>query len=141
MLNSSGFLIRFIDIGLILLLGFIGISDISSFTRIEMPNKKPNQNNTQQQQSPSFLRVKVQRGGSFTVRRIDPEKEVCAPAGRKALEKCLRSAQNRIEEKDGKPVVLIKPAEASAVQHTVDVMDICDRLEIPKNISKNEFQL
>jgi biopolymer transport protein ExbD len=140
MLSSSGFLIRFIDIGLILLLGFLWISDISSFTHIEMPNKTPNQKTTQQQ-SLTFLRVEVQKKGNFTVRQVDPEEEVCTPMGRKALEACLKSAQDRITSDDGQPVVLIKPAENSAVQHTVDVMDICDRLGIPKNISKSELQL
>lgn len=141
MLDNSGFLIRFIDIGLILLLGFIGISDISSFSRIEMPNRKPKQEKTQQQQSRAFIRVEVLKRGNFAVRQMDPEKELCTPDDRKALERCLRSTQNRLQKGDRQMIVLIEPTEASAVQHTVDVMDICDRLGVPKSINKSELQL
>jgi biopolymer transport protein ExbD len=140
MLSSSGFLIRFIDIGLILLLGFMWISDISSFTHIEMPNETQSQQSTQQAE-PAFLRVSVKKQGAFEVERLDPETDVCAPTGRQALEDCLRGARGDIQAQDRRPIVLIKPMKASATQHTVDVMDVCDRLGIAKSIRKSHLQL
>jgi biopolymer transport protein ExbD len=141
MLSSSGFLIRFIDIGLILLLGFLWISDISSFTHIEMPNKPPEQSEASQQQSLTFVRVDVAKAGQFVVRQVEPAEEICAPDGRAALEDCLRATKDRLEGNDRRPIVLIEPSDESAVQHTVDVMDVCDRLGIAKNINKSELQL
>lgn len=140
MLNSSGFLIRFIDIGLILLLGFLWISDISTFTQIEMPNEEEEQQSTEQTDT-FFLKVQVLKGGEFTLVEMESQEVLCSEVPRPDLEECLRTARDRIQGEEARPVVLIEPIKASAVQHTVDAMDICDRLGIPKSISKSKLQL
>jgi len=139
MLNRSGFLIRFIDIGLILLLGFLWISDISTFAQIEMPDDEEEQST--EQTDTFFLKVQVLKAGEFTLVEMGSQDVLCSDVSRSQLEKCLRTARDRIQSEEERPVVLIEPIKASAVQHTVDVMDICDRIGIPKSISKRQLQL
>lgn len=140
MLSRGGFLIRFIDIGLIILMGFIWISDISAFSHINMPSKSQKEA-TENKMEMVFLDVRVAKGGLFTVVNQDSKNVPCQQVDRKALESCLNTVDQTLRQNKQRPVVLIKPDKASAVQHTVDVLDICDRLGIPKNIYNRELRL
>lgn len=139
-MKNTGFLLRFIDIGLIILFAFVWVSDITTFSHIDMSGNEKD-NRTQEDERIVLLKVQVNRGGNFVVVNQESGTVQCSQVGRAALENCLDRANRELQEKDRRAVVLISPSEESAVQHTVDVLDICQRLGIPKNINKEQLQL
>jgi biopolymer transport protein ExbD len=139
-MNDAGFLIRFIDIGLIILFGFIWVSDITTFTHIDMSGDEQEQQ-TQKNERLAILEVQVKRGGLFAVTNQESGAIECENVRRDELQSCLSRADRELAQGNKRAVVLISPSEASAVQHTVDVLDVCQRLGIPKNINKDPLQL
>jgi biopolymer transport protein ExbD len=139
-MQNAGFLVRFIDIGLIILFGFIWVSDISTFTHIDMSGEEQEQQSEQTEEI-VLLKVQIRRGGFYSVVNQETGGVECNDVRRDALESCLSSTDQELRQRDRRAVVLIEPSEASAVQHTVDVLDICQRLGIPKNINKKPLQL
>lgn len=139
-MNDAGFLIRFIDIGLIILFGFIWVSDITTFTHIDMSGDEQEQQ-TQKNERLAILEVQVNRGGLFVVTDQESGAIECENVRRDELQSCLSRADRELAQRNKRAVVLINPSEASAVQHTVDVLDVCQRLGIPKNINKDPLQL
>lgn len=140
MQQRSGFLIRFIDIGLIVLFGFLAISDIESFSRIDMPGSSQDQT-TEDPQEMTMLTVEIAPNGRFTVIERESERVPCRGVDLNTFESCLTEVVQRHRQNNRQAVVLIQPDDASIVQHTVDVLDICDRHGIPKNINKSELKL
>jgi biopolymer transport protein ExbD len=139
-MKNTGFLLRFIDIGLIVLFAFVWVSDITTFSRIDMTGGDKAQN-TDPNEDIILLKVDVNRGGEFTVTNQESNAVRCGSVDRDALESCLDRANQELTKMGRRPVVLISPSEKSAVQHTVDVLDVCQRLGIPKNINKKPLQL
>lgn len=153
---TRSFLIRFIDIGLIVLFGFLMISDIEASSRVELggaaevEEELPDSSDDQ-----SFVLVEIAADGAFIVGdpgagpapseavegdSTDTGMEAPPPTGRVRVEtvagledaiEILREA-HRVAGRE--TVVLIEPHPASAVQRTVDVMDVSDRLGLPKSL-------
>ncbi|WP_103028102.1 biopolymer transporter ExbD [Salinibacter altiplanensis] len=139
-MQNTGFLVRFIDIGLIILFGFIWVSDISTFSHIEMSGDDQ-QNQSEQTEEVTILRVQARKGGTYNVVNRETDALECSRVDKSGLEGCLRRARENVSQRGRRAVVLIEPSQESAVQHTVDVLDICQRLGIPKNIHKKPLQL
>lgn len=140
MRSNSGFLIRFIDIGLIVLFGFLIISDIDSFTYIDMPGSSQNQT-AEDPQKMSMVTVRISNDNTFTVVARESQRVPCRGVDREALEDCLVEVDRSLKRQGRRAVVLVEPSEASIVQRTVDVLDICDRHGILKNINVSELKL
>ncbi len=134
---SRGFLIRFIDIGLIVLFGFLMISDIEASSRVELAGERPESEEEVdvEQDSKAFVLVEIAASGAYRV--SDPmaaeEDAVWAPDA-DALTEELRRRRGLNRERDTETVVLLEPDPASLVQHTVDAMDVCDRLSVAKSL-------
>lgn len=156
---TRGFLIRFIDIGLIVLFGFLMISDIDALSRVELadstaPIDAPEPED-EELRAPVF--VDVLPDGSYLVSEppmpfeiddttgadvvradsVPPTTDV-APvraANASGLNAVLLAARDRHTAEGRETVVVIRPDAASTVQATVDVMDIADRLQVTKSLS------
>ena len=139
-MQRSSFLIRFIDIGLIILFGFITISDIDTYSRIDMPGSDQS-NTSDDPQEMTLVTVEIAPGGRFTVVERASETLPCQDVDRDGLEECLVNVRDRLRQEGQQAVVLVEPDERSIVQHTVDVLDICDRHGILKNINASELKL
>lgn len=139
-MQRSSFLIRFIDIGLIILFGFITISDIDTYSRIDMPGSDQSSTSDDPQQM-TLVTVEIAPGGVFTVVERASETVSCQDVDRDELETCLVNVRDRLQQAGEQAVVLVEPDERSIVQHTVDVLDICDRHGILKNINASELKL
>lgn len=139
-MHNSGFLVRFIDIGLIILFGFIWVSDISTFSHIDMSGDEQEQQ-SEQTEKITILRVQVAQRGIYSVKNQQTDAVECSEVNQTVLERCLDRASGEVTERGRRAVVLIDPSRESAVQHTVNVLDICQRLGIPKNINKKPLQL
>lgn len=139
-MQNTGFLVRFIDIGLIILFGFIWVSDISTFSHIDMSGDDQEQQSEQTEEI-EILRVQVGQRGIYSVVNRKTGEVECGEVEQSGLERCLDRANKQSTQRGSRAVVLIEPSEKSAVQHTVNVLDICQRLGIPKNINKTPLQL
>ena len=139
-MQRSSFLIRFIDIGLIILFGFITISDIDTYSRIDMPGSDQSTTSDDPKQM-TLVTVEIAPGGVFTVVERASETVPCQDVDRDGLEECLVNVRDRLQQAGEQAVVLVEPDERSIVQHTVDVLDICDRHGILKNINASELKL
>lgn len=133
---TRGFLIRFIDIGLIVLFGFLGISDIEVSSRVELnPGSERLEESPTEVDERVFLAVEIGPDNRFAVvdvqarelvsEGLTTNRELAAELGR-------IDAAHRAEGLE--TVVLITPHPDSPVQRTVDVMDVCDRLSLSKSL-------
>lgn len=133
---SRGFLIRFIDIGLIVMFGFIQISDIESLAQVELQaaatapeGPRPVGRQT------AIVVVTVSPEGRFAVSDAATGAMLADALPTSALLTiALRTARDERATAGREMVVLIRPHEASIVQRTVDVMDACDRLALRKSL-------
>ena len=70
-MTSRGFLIRFIDIGLIVLFGFIMISEIEYVSQVDLAQPTPEeQEEPDPDDEPAFVTVRIDPDGSFVI--VDP---------------------------------------------------------------------
>lgn len=135
---SRGFLIRFIDIGLIVLFGFLMISDIDVRSRVELAGARQDvaePSEVSEDDERGFIAVDILPDGRFVVSNPrDLEALPSAAATIEALSTELAARQREYSEAGTETVVLIQPDLASPVQYTVDVMDLCDRLGLVKSL-------
>ena len=134
---TRGFLIRFIDIGLIVLFGFLMISDIDALSRVDLASEAV----AMEVEVPSdpevrgFIIVEIGADGAYRITDSDePDGEPAIAASPVALAAALTTVRADHVESGLETVVLIQPHEASLVQATIDVMDVCDQLSLPKSL-------
>ena len=133
---SRGFLIRFIDIGLIVLFGFLMISDIDVSSRVELADareaaEEPADDEPTQR---GFVLVEVGSDGAYRVSDPRLADDVVRADDPDALAAELRRRDALNAEAELETIVLLQPHPASLVQETVDAMDVCDRLGLPKSL-------
>lgn len=133
---TRGFLIRFIDIGLIVLFGFLMISDIEAASRVELAGSPESAEETAQpDEETGYVLVRIAADGSFVVGAPEAAAEERV---RFETTEALTAALDRLARSDAaagrETLVLIEPDPSSAVQRTVDVMDVADRLGIAKSL-------
>jgi biopolymer transport protein ExbD len=140
-MTSRGFLIRFIDIGLIVLFGFVMISGIESLSQVELSQVAPVEQVPVEEVERTFVTVAIASDGTFTV--ADPASGGVMAAGFERadlLGELLRRLKDEQHDAGRELVVLISPHPGSIVQRTVDVMDVCDRLAVDKSL-QTDFDL
>ncbi len=130
-MTQGGIIIRLIDIALIILFGFIAISDVNVKAQIKLPT--PIKQKAKESRN-LFLIVEVKNEGVF---ELVEDKERYRLETLEELELKLVELRNKYSDEKFSLYVLIKPEEESIVQLTVSVMDLCTRLELPKNIAYN----
>jgi biopolymer transport protein ExbD len=134
---SRGFLIRFIDIGLIVLFGFLMISDIESLSRVDLAGAQQQEIDepAEDPDERAFIIVEVAPDGRFGISDpAAPEAGFVVAANAESLTQELRARRDANDAAALETIVLIQPDLASAVQFTVDAMDVCDRLSIAKSL-------
>lgn len=79
---TRGFLIRFIDIGLIVLFGFLMISDIEAASRVELAGSaEDGEEVVEPDEDLAFIVVEIAADGAFVVSRRDPATPAPSDAG------------------------------------------------------------
>ena len=137
-MNKGGLIIRLIDVAMIILFGFIAISDIKVRAQIKLPSDEPQKEQQKQQKDPVLIFVKIDLDRGFVVER--DEEMLFATSDKVELESNLANLVNYNKTVGQETVVLISPDEDSPIQLTVDVLDICERNQIPKNINYESLQ-
>ena len=136
-MNKGGIIIRLIDIAMIILFGFIAISDIKVSAQIKLPSQEEEPRNEKEEQ-PAFVFVRVDPERGYIVE--ENEKTIAVTTETAALESVLIDLANQHRAGGGKMVVLIEPDGDSIIQQTVDVLDVCERNGIPMNINYESMQ-
>lgn len=133
-------IIRLIDIVLIVLFGFITISDIDIKGALSLPSKKAKAAQSPQKKQKVFIEVEIDENDTFYVGQLGQQK--ITASGIRRLEVALVNLRGRIQQTEGSDIaVIIKPREMSPIQSTVDVLDLCGRHKIPKNIARRSMAL
>lgn len=136
-MNKGGLIIRLIDVAMIILFGFIAISDIKVRAQIRLPSQEENKIE-QNEEEPVLLFVKVDLEQGYVVEENEQTLLTTRELGRLEATLLARLRENRAAGR--KMVVLVEPDEDSQIQETVNVLDICERNEIPKNINYESLQ-
>lgn len=136
-MNKGGLLIRLIDVAMIILFGFIAISDIKVRAQIKLPSDKVEQEQQENQKEPALLFVKIDMNSGV---RLTDYAEVDEVMMVDQLENRLLELRSGFKSSGQDLVVLVEPHEDSIIQHTIDVLDICERHNIAKNINYESMQ-
>jgi len=129
-MSKGGMIIRYIDIALTVLFGFIAISDLEIKTQIRLPSEvsalaQPAQINT--------VSIIVLEGSRYTL--MDADKTVASDTTLERIEEVLLEVRERYLAQQQDVLVLIQPDPNSPIQLTVNVLDVCERNRIAKNIN------
>ncbi len=138
-MRKSTFLIRFIDIGLIILFGFIIISDITVRSQIELPGSDPGE--PQEERELSLFVIKIEPNNQYRIADFIESTILGTYENTEALKNALRNLKSEIDAQGKLPVALIEPDETATMQRLIDVMDICDQIGIPKNVNVESLRL
>ena len=139
-MNKRGLLLRFIDVGLILLIAFIAISEIEIVSQIPMPGTDE-QAEPQEERTQTLVVVQVKEDSSFNLGRMEASDDLLSLPDISSLEQQLVSLRDQERAQGNDIVVVIEADNLSQIQWTVDVLDLCDQYNIPKNINSGSLRL
>jgi hypothetical protein len=122
---------------MIILFGFIAISDIKVRAQIKLPSDEVEQEEKINEQEPALLFVKIDLDSQVKLMDYSTIDEVLMVD---QLENRLLELRSVFRSAGQDIVVLVEPHEDSIIQHTIDVLDICERHNIAKNINYESMQ-
>jgi len=125
--NNRRFMIRLIDIALIILFGFIAISGLKT----EYVNLPSGSNSQVTKQWPHEATLHIY-GNYFVLQDTDREEKL---RNLQDLEVMMIEVNNYYLQKQYKFVIKIEPHKSSIMQSLIDVFDICQRNNIDKNLN------
>ncbi len=111
MRRGSGHLLRFIDLGLLLLLAFLSVAELNPTLQVALPEK------TGASQKVIAARVSFDQNWSGTVKQLDNSRNLCQTRGLEELGDCLRS-QSSLQ-------YMLAPVQEATVQQVVTLLDLC----------------
>ena len=133
-MQKSGFVIRFVDVGLILLFCFLAVSEVRMSTRLSFGT--PVDRDALSEVSNDIVRIGIMMGNaSYTV--IDWETSDALHEDIQSQEELsfiLQTLQKRYLDSDRFLAVIIDVEESARMQDLMDVLDVCERLNIPRQL-------
>ncbi|MDZ7292793.1 MAG: biopolymer transporter ExbD [candidate division KSB1 bacterium] len=128
-MSKGGIIIRLIDIGLTVLFGFICISDIEQKTQVKLPSvtavSVPTQVKT--------VSILIFDGPKYTL--MEGGTEIATHEDLEWIEQILLQVRQNYQARNEDIIVLIQPDPNSPIQLTVNVLDVCERNQINRNIN------
>ncbi len=126
-MSKGGLIIRLIDVVLILLLGFIGISDFTVKTQVKLPQGATESNTPVENKIVVFVRILKNQ----TYEIDEGKQKAVNVAELKDVEAKLIELQNE----HGNLVAIIEPDLDTMIQLTIDLIDLCEKNNIQKSIN------
>lgn len=133
---KGGTIIRLIDVVLIILLGFLGITDFEVKSQVKLPSSADSGTKEIKQQ---FIFLDIKDDSYFEV--VDGQNNIKKIEGLEALEKVLVQLNNYYLNNYKQMILVIEPNVETMIQTTVDIMDICEKNQILKSLSYSEVEL
>lgn len=135
-MQNRGYLIRFIDIGLILLFGFLMISDLTVISQITLPGKNAEVAENQDDTDQMYIGVTIDADGIYTISDLATQEPLYVKiTAAEELEFFLKTLKDRYQAEGRRLSVLIEPGPEAAMQHLINALDVCERLVLTKNIN------
>ncbi|MCG3118280.1 MAG: hypothetical protein ALAOOOJD_00448 [bacterium] len=127
---KAGMIIRYIDIALTMLFGFIAISDIERKTQVNLPRQvtaisSPSPLNT--------VSILVLEGPRYTV--MEGAREIASDTDLRKIEQVMQAVRQNYADRREEVIFLIQPDPNAPIQLTVNVLDVCERNHFVKNIN------
>ncbi|MCY3487817.1 MAG: biopolymer transporter ExbD [Bacteroidetes bacterium] len=117
-------LMVFIDLGFILLVGFLLVSDTTQKENVALPSEKE-----EEQQNPTEIGVtyEVQFNAilDFLVLNLREQVVICSASGVEEFTSCILP----LTDSAPKPVLVLSPYGRASVQQLVSLLDLCKRSE------------
>lgn len=132
----GGTIIRLIDVVLIILLGFLGITDFEVKSQIKLPSAVDSGQKEIKQQ---FIFLVIKNDNQFEI--TDELNLIKVIDDIDALEKLLVQLNNYYLQNYKQMILVIEPGLDTMIQTTVDVMDMCEKNQILKNLSYAQVDL
>ena len=129
---TGGMMVRLIDVVLIILFGFLAISDIQMKRQIRLPEPKNEQSETPPDQS-TYIFIRISPMGEFDVEVEDMTTEHFVTPSE--LRTGLQAIVKILYEMEKNPLVIIDPHPEASMQATVDVFDVCEEEGLPRSIN------
>jgi len=126
-MSHGGIVIRLIDVVLILLFGFISISEISSKSLIHLPKSKQMVYSLPDRED--LIIIGITPEGKFLV---EDESEIIADFNALKYYIVLKHAENLKNNVDTR--VRIRSNWNTPIKYTLAVANVCDMLQIPKGM-------
>ena len=123
--NPYAAVIRFIDLGLLLLMAFLAVADLHPTFQAPLPGPTA-QEGTQMR----TFQVRFDGEMEATVQRLPRPALVCRAGALEELGACLRS----LGEEPSR--FLLTPIGDATVQQLVDIMDVCAEEGLPCSVAK-----
>ena len=120
MKRGSGHFLRFIDLGLLLLLAFLSVAELNPTLQVSLPGKPGSP------QEVVAVRVVFNQDWEGTLTRLDRPAILCQTASIVELAACM--------EQHASLQFLLAPVEEATVQQVVTLLDLCRRVAYPCEI-------
>ncbi|MFZ5515778.1 MAG: biopolymer transporter ExbD [Candidatus Zhuqueibacterota bacterium] len=133
---KGGLIIRLIDVVLIVLFSFLNITDIDRKGQIKLPSIGPSKSQKVAQQ---LLFLTIENGNTFVL--TDGQQAIAQLDSLPKLERMIANLNDQYKLEQRRMVLVIEPAMESIIQSTIDVMDICEKYNIPKSVSYSKIEL
>jgi biopolymer transport protein ExbD len=131
MIRKRGTILRLIDVVFILLFGFLSISEINRRGIFQLPKKSEVET---EESVPISIVVEISKNGDFICGNEKLVLDNDEPGERiELLRGYIQEEYNERADKEGVFVEIRSDREA-AIQHAVDVKDVCDNLGIVSSI-------
>ncbi len=116
--NDRADMLLFIDLGFILLVGFLMLTDTESQAEVLLPSE------SEEASAPSLAyEVQFDDRMSFVVLRLPEREPACAPVALVELAFCMEQASRQ----DSKVAFVLAPQGRATVQQMVSMLDLCTR--------------
>ncbi|MEZ4698935.1 MAG: biopolymer transporter ExbD [Rhodothermales bacterium] len=135
-MQRKGYIIRFIDIGLIILFGFLMISDLTVISQIQLPGVEKDAPVEPPAEDTRMIGVLIEETGLYQVREMATDEPLYVNIEQMAdLESLVGQLVRDQKDAGGDVEIVIEPHPNAVMQRLVDVHDMCERLGVRKNIN------
>lgn len=146
-MNKSGMIIRLIDVVLLLLFGFIKVSQIVFMSQIKLPPKQQQDLNLDENKEIEIISLIIDSWVDKSNNQVITRFRVYEGEDRsrdfdnlRDLEDYLIARTEPLKETKKPYLVLLEPHPESLLQTTVDILDICKRNNLEQSIKAPDFR-
>lgn len=111
MKHSSGILVRFIDLGLLLLLAFLSVAELNPTIQVPLPGRSGGRQNA------GVARIEFNQDWEASISLTGSRRTLCTAVGIAEISACMK--------KNSDMRFLLSPIHTASVQQLVTLLDIC----------------